>query len=335
MEEQMREIDQAVQQLNPVQDGAPADTAKLEAILATPRSARSEVSPRSRKWWFVAAVAVATAAAVTYNVADPFGSSTQPALAATPPPLAYSPGGPTAAHVLKGLASRVEKLSDDRPTAWKTEHFVWNSWSLSTRIDGSNVTSAVIPEHRETWQRRDGSAEWKTRTLKPVFQNKTQRTAWEKDGSIGAEPIRSHDSSGPASQLEAAEPPSTVDGMKKWLAGGRAELKPGLLYEVVPERVQDHVFSPSQRAALLRVLAETGWVRYSGAVTDRAGRTGEAFSLTDRSGGLPSKRTLIFDPSTGKLLADEEQILQDPGKLNVAPNSVIGYTTFLTTERLT
>lgn len=75
-------------------------------------------------------------------------------------------------------------------------------------------------------------------------------------------------------------------------------------------------------------------VVHAGTVEDRAGRTGEAFSLTDRSGGLPGKRTLVFDPRTGNLLADEEQILSDTGKLNVEPYSVIGYVTFVTSERL-
>ncbi|MFB7419403.1 CU044_5270 family protein [Streptomyces sp. NPDC056210] len=330
----MRDIDRTLQRLNPVEDGAPADAGRLETLLATPRIGAPVMRQRPRRWWPAMALATATAAAVVYTVVDPFGAATQPALAATPRPLAYHPGSPAAAKVLQGIASRVEKLPDDRPAAWKTEHFVWNSWSLSTRINGTNVTSAVVPEHRETWQNHDGSARWKTRTLPPVFQNEAQRKVWENAGSVGAKSIRSQDSSEPDAQHAATEPPTTVDGMKKWLANGQADLGPGLLYEVVSERVQDHVFSPAQRAALLRVLAEVNSVHYMGTVKDRAGRTGEAFALSDRSGGLPSKRTLIFDPNTGKLLADEEQILDDPGKLNVAPNSVIGYATFLTAERL-
>ncbi|MFD8675673.1 hypothetical protein ACFV1A_21590 [Streptomyces seoulensis] len=60
----------------------------------------------------------------------------------------------------------------------------------------------------------------------------------------------------------------------------------------------------------------------------------EAFSLTGRFGGLPNKRTLVFDQATGNLLATEEQLQGDTGKLGVRPYSVIAYTTVLTAERL-
>jgi hypothetical protein len=330
----MRNIDQALRALNPVRTGEPAQAERLESILAAQGPVTPATPPRSRVRWAVAAVAVVTTATVVYTVIDPFGTATQPALALTPPPLTYHPVSQPAQQVLEEIAGRVEKLPDDRPSPWKTEHFTWDSWSLSTRVDGVQVTSAIIPEHRETWEKPDGSTRWKTRTLAPVFQEETQRETWEETGAVGRTPEESTGSSRPTSEWSTTEPPSTADGMKKWLANGRATLDPGLLYEVVPERVQEHVFSPDQRAALLRVLAETEGVTYEGTVKDRAGRTGAAFSLSDQSGGLPSKRTLIFDPQTGTLLANEEQILDDPGALNVKPNSVTGYMTFLTAERL-
>lgn len=106
----MRDIDQALQRLNPVQDGASADTKKLKNILATPRPVVSATRPRSLRQWSIATVAVAAAAAVVYTVVDPFGTSAQPALAVTPQPLAYHSGSPSAAQVLKDTASRVEGL---------------------------------------------------------------------------------------------------------------------------------------------------------------------------------------------------------------------------------
>jgi hypothetical protein len=281
------------------------------------------------RWW-LAAAATATAAAVAYTVVDPFGTASQPALALTPAPLVYHPSNRPAADVLQDIANRVAHLPDNRPAPWKTEHFVWDSWSLSTRIDNIQVTSAVIPEHRETWQKPDGSVRWKSSTLPPEFQSSDQRKIWEDAGALGRSPQEST-GSGDASIL--TEPPSTVEGMRAWLANGQ-RMGPGLLYEVVPERFQDHVFSPAQRAALLRVIADAKGIVYTGKIKDRAGRTGEAFSLTGRFGGLPNKRTLIFDPRTGNLLADEEQILDNAGKLNVKPYSVIGYMTFVKSDRL-
>ncbi|MEU3528113.1 CU044_5270 family protein [Streptomyces sp. NPDC038707] len=328
----MRELDQSLRAMNPVAVGRPADETRLEDILALPRDtvAAPRSSSRPALRWWLAAAATATAAAVAFTVTGPFGTASQPALALTPVPLAYQPSGRPAAEVLRDMADRVADLPDDRPAPWKTEHFVWDSWSLSTRVDDIQVTSAVIPEHRETWQKSDGSAHWKTRTLPPEFQNRHQRELWEDAGALGRTPQQS---TGSGDASPSTEPPTTVQGMRAWLANGQ-RMGPGLLYEVVPERFQDHVFSPAQRAALLRVLADTKGIVHTGKVKDRAGRTGEAFSLTGRFGGLPDRRTLILDPRTGNLLASEEQILDDTGKLNVKPYSVIGYITFVKSDRL-
>ncbi|MYS13453.1 CU044_5270 family protein [Streptomyces sp. SID4982] len=328
----MRDIDQTLREMNPVRTGREADQARLDAILSTPRTGTAAVHrPRVRpRWvWAVAATSV-TAGVLAYVVVDPFGVSTQPALAVTPSPLRVQPTGRPAAEVLEGIADRIDDQPDPRSKPWTAEHFIRDDWALSSRIDDVQVTSAVITEHCETWQKPDGSARWKVRTLPPVFQNARQRKVWESAGAVGKEPQRWAGDAGPEAVIE---PPATVGGMRKWLTDGQ-EMGPGLLYEVIPERFQDHVFSPAQRAALLRVLAATPGVVHAGTVEDRAGRTGEAFSLTGRFGGLPNKRTLVFDAATGDLLAYEEQLQRDTGKLGVRPYSVIGYSTFLKAERL-
>ncbi|WP_327231166.1 CU044_5270 family protein [Streptomyces murinus] len=329
----MRDIDEALRSMNPVRTGRPADQSQLNEILSRSQNAGTarRVHTRHRWGWVVTAAAV-TAGVVGYTVVDPFGVTAQPALAITPAPLRTHQSDRPAADVLEEIAGRVSGRTDTRPKPWKAEHFVRDDWALWTRIDNVQVTSAVIPEHRETWEKPDGSAHWKMTTLSPQFQNQQQRKVWENAGSVGKEPVRSSGVSSPGSG-SSAEPPSTVEGMRTWLANGQ-DMGPGLLYEVLPERFQDHVFSPAQRAAVLRVLASTRGIVYAGTVKDRAGRSGEAFSLTGRFGGLPNKRTLVFDPQTGDLLASEEQLLKDAGKLNVRPYSVIQYSTFLTAERL-
>ncbi|MFJ8730532.1 CU044_5270 family protein [Streptomyces bauhiniae] len=328
----MRDIDQTLREMNPVRTGREADQARLDAILSTSRAATTAARrPRARSGWvWAVAAATVTAGVFAYVVVDPFGVSTQPALAVTPSPLRVQAADRPAADVLKEIADRIDGRPDTRSEPWTAEHFIRDDWALSSRIDNVQVTSAVITEHRETWQKPDGSARWKVKTLPPVFQNAHQRKVWESAGAVAKEP---QEWSGDAGAQAVVEPPATVDGMRKWLANGQ-DMGPGLLYEVIPERFQDHVFSPAQRAALLRVLAATPGVVHTGTVEDRAGRTGEAFSLTGRFGGLPNKRTLVFDPTTGNLLAYEEQLQQDTGKLRVRPYSVIGYSTFLKAERL-
>ncbi|MFF0400960.1 CU044_5270 family protein [Streptomyces sp. NPDC005248] len=332
----MRDIDEALRALDPAKLTNGEDQvqvhARLDAIVNSPRPASPGRSHRPRRWVLVGA-AVAAAMATVFVAVDPFGTTSQPAYAVTPQPLHYQHSARSAGRVLEEIARRVEGLPDNRPPAWSSEHFVQQSWSLSTRVDGTQVTSAVIPERRETWEKPDGSSRWTARTLRPQFQNSEQRKVWEASGAIGEDPKTWSGSGGP-SKSSTGEPPSSSEGMRKWLATGQSSLSPGLTFEVVPERFMDHVFSPAQRAALLRALKDTKGVVYEGTVKDRAGRTGEAFSLTSRFGGLPNKTTMVFDASTGSLLAYEEELTTDAGALHVEVPAVIGYTTFLTSERI-
>lgn len=86
---------------------------------------------------------------------------------------------------------------------------------------------------------------------------------------------------------------------------------------------------PAVRAAILRYLAATPTLTATGTVTDRAGRAGLAFSLDSDYSGLPTRYTLIIDPSDGRLLASEDTLTTRAGALNVPIPSVIGYTTHL------
>ncbi|MFE7788630.1 CU044_5270 family protein [Streptomyces sp. NPDC057460] len=332
----MRDIDEALRALDPAKLTSSEDPARVQAqvdaIVSTPRPTSPGRSHRPRHW-VLAGAAVAAAMATVFVAIDPFGTTSQPAYAVTPQPLHYQHSIRPADQVLEEIAERIEGLADDRPPVWSTEHFVQESWSLSTRVDGAQVTSAVIPEQRETWEKPDGSSRWTARTLRPQFQNSEQRKLWEETGAIGEDPKTWSDSAGP-SKSSTGEPPSSPDEMKTWLATGQSSLSAGLTFEVVPERFMDHVFSPTQRAALLRVLKNTKGIVYEGTVKDRAGRTGEAFSLTSRFGGLPTKTTMVFDSSTGSLLAYEEELTTDAGALHVEVPAVIGYTTFLTSKRI-
>ncbi|MGW6486187.1 hypothetical protein [Streptomyces sp. NPDC055056] len=268
-----------------------------------------------------------------FVVVDPFDSTSQPAYAVTPQPLRYESGSRAADDVLEEIAQRIESLPDERPSSWSSEHFVLDDWSLSTRINGTQITSAVIPEHRDIWEKADGSSRWTSRTLQPQFTTAEQRQTWKRAGAVGDKPTTRSGETDPT-KVSAVEPPSTPDGMKRWLAQGHDVLTPGLAFEVVPERYRDHVFSPAQRAAIMRVLEGVDGLTYEGLVKDRTGRTGQAFSLTSDAAGLPTKRTLVVQESTGNLLAQEEELTTNAGQLHVKPPAVIGYTTFLTAERV-
>jgi hypothetical protein len=84
---------------------------------------------------------------------------------------------------------------------------------------------------------------------------------------------------------------------------------------------------------LYRVAAGLGGVELIGSVTDRAGRTGIAVAMTSH---LPSRglerRTLIFDPDTSMLLAEEDVLLEPVDWLDADPPLVIGYNTYLVSD---
>ena len=86
---------------------------------------------------------------------------------------------------------------------------------------------------------------------------------------------------------------------------------------------------PALQAAMLRVLATQPGLVNRGTVTDRAGRTGVAVSIDSSYTGLPTRYTLILDPTTGMLLDYEEMLTTTAGKINVPIPSVVSYTVWI------
>ncbi|MFB7292845.1 CU044_5270 family protein [Actinacidiphila glaucinigra] len=305
--------------------------ALLERILTTPREDRAAKPRRSgQRTWVLAVTVAAAATAVAVVVPQMPGPTAQPAHAVTPEPLTLHRPDRPAAQVLEAMAREVEKLPDDSPTGG-TERFVQDSWALSTRIDGIQVTSAIIPERRVTWKKPDGSEKWRVRTLPPQFRTAEQRKIWEEGGSLGSEPQEQSDSAGPADPEDPRrrEPPSDAAGMGRWLRAGYETHGAGELFDSVAERHIDNSFSPRQRAALLRAVGGARGVEYRGVVTDRAGRSGDAFSVATVYGGLPKVQTLVFDPHTGMLLSYDEQLTSDAGALNVRVPAIVLYINYL------
>ncbi|MEV8391778.1 MULTISPECIES: hypothetical protein [unclassified Streptomyces] len=260
------------------------------------------------------------------------GPTAQPAYAVTPVPLAYGHAGGPAGPKLEEIAKEAERGSTKAPSGGSgSQYFKQESWSLSTRIDGIQVTSAIVPERRETWTKPDGSARWKVRTQAPEFATPSQRDAWEDAGSVGEDPETYADSRGPADASDARNQPAPTDpsAMGKWLSLGYQNPGRGEIFDSVSERNLDRVFSLPQRTALLYYLETLDGVTYRGSVKDRAGRPGEAFSVRSSYGGLPKVQTLIFDSHTARLLAYEEELTTKAGKLNVKVPAVVLYVTYL------
>lgn len=307
--------------------------ASLARILASGKSEQKS-APRgftSRRRWILGGAAVAASVAVGFTAVLSLGPAAQPSYAVTPAALAYRHGETQATAMLEKIAKSAEQGSAESTSAVGSHYFEQESWSLSTRIDGVQVTSAIVPERREKWTKPDGSARWKVRTQPPQFETRAQRDIWEDAGSLGEESVTYSDSRGPADLSDARNQPAPTDpvAMGRWLSLGYQGVGRGEIFDSVSERNLDRTFSSVQRAALLRYLMTLDGVTYRGTTKDRAGRPGEAFSVRSSYGGLPKVQTLIFDSRTAKLLAYEEELTTSAGKLNVKVPAVVLYVTYL------
>ena len=302
----MHDTDRLLHGLDPARDASPVMTdaeaeALLERITATARPTARRVARRRPLMWVAGVAATAVVAVGAIGLID--GPGQRSAFAATPTPLQLQgPEGTPAASVLRRLARAAER----QPAAagGTTEHFSYETWSLFTRIDGEQVTSEVVPQRYETWQKADGSTE--------------QVVTWDGGQDKGSFPPKND-----------PQPPAAggTDEMKHWILSQGDGKSAGAFLNRLNERGLDTVLTPQQVAGVLRALATFEGVEYNGTVEDRSGRSGAAFSVESAFGGLPNKQTVIFDPLTGRLLAHEEMLTKDPGKLNVKIPSVIDYTT--------
>ncbi|GAB3933267.1 hypothetical protein GCM10027614_03860 [Micromonospora vulcania] len=127
--------------------------------------------------------------------------------------------------------------------------------------------------------------------------------------------------------------PTDPTALRAWFTTGMTvDVAPVQYLEYVAELAGVRLLSPAQRAAALRLLASLPGITVSGTVTDRAGRAGEAFSITSDAHGLPAQYTVIVDARSGSLLGYEEVLTTTAGMLNVTIPAVISYRSYLVAE---
>jgi hypothetical protein len=198
-------------------------------------------------------------------------------------------------------------------------------WYLAVRVSGSTVSSAIVPSVTESWIRADGHG----RVIRRRAKANGARVTETNDGPIfedfslpagvgRAYPLLrlSTDPAVVARQLNVGDPPKWREPVENfiWLLNLNLE-------QPVP---------PNVESTILRVLASSPGLINSGTVVDRSGRPGVAVSLDSAGPGPSTRYTLIFSPSTGSLLGEEETLIGDPRKLPVRRGAVLDYTVFLT-----
>ncbi|GIF47511.1 hypothetical protein DFJ67_6988 [Asanoa ferruginea] len=317
----------------------------LQAILATPRTGASGDPRRgvlTRRAWLAAAAIVAVAA-VGAVVALAIPRTTSAAWAATPAPLAYQqPTTPQPAmDRLHALAASIAEHPHTPAPGGARDHLKIRSWALGSKIDGAAVTSVVIPTETETWRNPDNSGSSTTCYLEPEDASAAQLETWRDEGSPGADetPTQDRFPAGGFPYLWQGRPPSEPRALQRWLASTRQGANPATtIVSGLTDLLRERALTPAETSAALHVLADLPGLRYTGTITDRAGRTGDAYTATlpgaVQSGGpgLPITYTFIIDPDTGQILAVERVLETDVGKNNVTAPAVIGYDTYVVSE---
>jgi hypothetical protein len=299
-----------------VDDRAEQDLRRI--LDTTPHDVGVADRHRSSRRLAVAAAAAIVLAAVVLNggVAGIDGS---PAYAATPSPLtilsAPGTGGvPTdAVAALDAIAASALEQSDRSGTG-RYARVHTESWAIWTRIDGDRATSEVVPQETVSWTAADGSGRIRVNGGASGSDRSTDRLLRPGERAL-MWPLRSL-----SSDIAVLE--------EQFLQGHPEANGPAERLVALADAVAEQPLTPAVRAASVRYLARTDGLLLDGLVSDRAGRRGLAFHVETSMSGLPERRSVIIDPDDGRLLAVETALIGSAGGLNVAPGSVISYTTF-------
>ncbi len=236
------------------------------------------------------AIAIASIALAALS-AVPRGESGA-ARAATPDVLDHQVLTESHAADLEEFVSRVARLPAQPRFTDAAHRVVTQSWSLSTRVVGGQVDSAVVPERRELTWGSDGSGDY--------------------DSSFPA--VLTTGAGELLALLKAGHP---IDDI------GTAEL-----FIAIGDLYREQSPLPEVRAALLHLVDVAPDVEDLGGVQDRQGRTGRGVAVTSDYSGLDTRYVLTFDSDNGALLSFEQVLVGDVGRLNVSSPAVISYQLF-------
>ncbi|MGC4795629.1 CU044_5270 family protein [Micromonospora saelicesensis] len=334
------EVRQVLGGLDPARTAPPCDDGRrgqvLALILADDRRAGTARRTMPRRRLVLAAVGAVVVAAAGGGVAVELYRQPEPAYAATPVMLTYGP--PMTAEPASTRLRRLAVVAAQQPKplrpAGTVEHLKSTNWFLNSSISGGRTVSAVVPQQWRSWRTDDDAGRMVRKELPPVFRSDADRRQWKKWGGGVESSEEVHDyAPGEFYSGFRGAVPTDAAALRSWLrADMSAPQAPVQYLEDVAQLAGVRLLNPAQRAVVLTLLADLPGITVTGTVTDRAGRTGEAFSITTDAHGLPAQYTVIVDPRSGVLLGYEEVLTTTAGKLNVTIPAVITYRSYLIAE---
>jgi hypothetical protein len=232
-----------------------------------------------------------------------------------------------AAAVLRDAAAKVKAQPPIPPVARGRVLYVKSVDAyLSTWADAGNFT-VLVPHVRELWQGPDGGL-LETRTGNPKFLSERDRQGWI---AAGRPDLREGVRKLPIGPHEPSGLPTNPDALFERLeneARGHSEGTYRQMFTRLGDYLRETNVTPAQRAALYEVAAQIPGVELVGPVLDPIGRQGVAVAMAQRSDGV--RHTLVIDPKTGTLLAEESVTLED-NFYGYPADTVVGHSTYVVT----
>ncbi len=226
------------------------------------------------------------------------GPSSAPAAAAPRPLVVQAHSTPVSLKQLAALAAAV--AVDGTPALRRGTHV--QSWSLGMSDDKPPVT---VPEERIVRWNADDSHTERLVEHGRVLKETTFPPSW-------------------SDVPPDARPPHDVAGLRAYLqetAYSKTPLTTPELLSAVGELLDHWTLGARESAVLARLLAGADGLRPVGEVTDRLGRSGQAY-VYQRSG---SRLMLIMDPATGAVLGMENTFTKDQPEYGVKAGDVMEY----------
>ncbi|GGO94294.1 CU044_5270 family protein [Wenjunlia tyrosinilytica] len=254
------------------------------------------------------------------------GTGSSPA-AAAPAPL--RPDGVSTTVPLERIARTARAVAAHRPTRARRGCHV-QEWSLSMETGPGAREPVSLPEERWSRWNADGSGSLLVVATdprhpgRPVIDGSGLRNRVVTDGEILSRKRYPPGSWGGESMYRMP-PPSTPGALRDYLAqryrGAGSDTEP--LLDALSELLTQWTPGTRETAAVVGMLARTRGLRPAGAVTDRLGRRGQAYTFGGR--GAPDQRMVILDPGSGKVLGLELSFVKDVKEYRVKAGDVLSY----------
>ena len=212
------------------------------------------------------------------------------------------------------------------------------SLSVDTAVSGGEAWSVHSSETRREWVSPDGAALVRIESEPPTFVGPGARVAWERAGSPRFAhldgPTRTREETLPAGSVEdlaglSTDPDALAVQLRSEAEATRTSAPvPARMLELIGEALRNPTASPQLRAALYEAALQAPGIEYLGPATDPNGRKGLAVGVTSNYSGGPTVYSLVYDPESTAILANESTALA-PGYADADGPIVISATVYL------